>query len=631
MLFLLSLWPLLTGPVPSSRRPRLADDFYRSRSLWLQPLLAWVSEVWLPLPAREAAAGFVQRALLPFLHDASSQAPDAGDTSGRGADQGARFRGERDVSEAISPRKETRQVRLVGGKLCAVEENEEEEGRGIGGEGDEFGAEAEEAKILQALKSAANVVTRTTGTVDPSPAPVAPEGPAEDSRVDLGSSAPTNPFVRKASPLPGALGSREPGDSSVASGDGWSSTPWEQRLGAANSSSQLPSSGRASPRSSATQSTRGPHTVPAMSSRSETVSPSSAGVMGIGNQLSAVERSQEEVPNHKTTGRPSAVGDPQGSRNLTHTSSRHRERDSLSSSVQIGSWTGATVATVVAAAKTNSKVGSSGDRDGTRYVTAAEAATSVSRAEEQVSAARPRGSVVERWREMQRKQMGETRAPASAGSEKGSHQVDRRPQVGLPRDATKTIPPPRPEAVASHSAAANAAFAAAARATASRGEAPKGGAQAHEPTARPVDYASLAEASSMELHKLVLSSWTIPELLKAPGTSARVCSFVANEGQERRWLSNLWLPKVRCHPSSSKNCAGKAVWYADSPVCSVALLTGLGVCVAIDTMKRTCTSQPRRHAGLGSRGIVSPTPPLRTVLCCGEWDIFHLVSHRLPR
>lgn len=562
-----SLWPLLTGPVPRSRRPRLADDFYRSRPLWLQPLLAWVSEAWLPLTAREAAAGFVQRALLPLLHHASSSpaAPDAWDASDKEAGQGARYLGERDVSEAVSPRKETRQVRLVGGKLCAVEEKEE--GSGIGGDGDGFGPDAEEARMLQALKSAASVAMTTTGTFDPLLAQATPEGPPEeDSSFGLGSSAPTNPFVRTAAPLPGALGSRETGSSSVASSDGWSSTPWEQRLGAANSSSlQLPSARTASPRPSANhQSTRSPRAgaAAAASSRSKKVGPSSAGVAGHSNRVSAVERSWEEVPNrHKQTGRPSAIGGPQGSRNLTPTSARHREEDSLSSSAQMGSWTGAAGSATVAAAakKNNSKVGSSGDRNGKGYVTAAEAATSVSRTAEEVGAAHPRGSVVERWREMQRKQMGEeTGAPASAGSQKGSDQVDRRPQVGLPRDATKTAAPAQPEAVASHSAAANAAFAAAARATASRGDAPKGGAQAHEPAARPVDYASLAEASSMELHKLVLSSWTIPELLKAPVKSARGGggggTFVASEGQDKRWLSSLWLPKVRCLPASSLSC-----------------------------------------------------------------------------
>lgn len=552
-----SLWPLLTGPVPRSRRPRLADDFYRSRSLWLRPLLAWVSEAWLPPPAREAAAGFVQRKLLPFLHGASSPASPAGGASGKQSvhDNGG-------VSEAISPRKKARQLRLVGNKLCAVAE---EEGYGHVGDGDEFGPEAEEAKMLQALESAASVAT-ATDIMDASPAQAAPEGPPEASRFGLAPSAPTNPFGRTAAPLRGALESQTPGDSSVAS-DGWSSTPWEERLGMA----ALTSAGGASPRPSSTPFTRSPRATPAPPFRSETVRPSIAGGARCDSPRSDVERSWEELPDHQPTARPSAVGDSQGSRNPTATSARRRQEKSLSSRIQMGSWMDSTATPVVAAAKPNSKVGSSEAHDGKGYVTAAEAAASASRAE--LAATRPRGSVVKRWREMQRKQTGETRAPDLAGAQNGSHQADRRAQAGLPREAKTASTTARPEAVQSHSAAANAAFAAAARATANRGDAPEGGSLVHEPKSRLVDHASIAEASSMELHKLVLSSWTIPELLKDPVKSARGGSRSqnANEGQDRRQLSGLWLPKVSCRSIPTLICR-QDILVERSPVLEFAIL-----------------------------------------------------------
>lgn len=430
----------------------------------------------------------------------------------------------------------------MGAKLCAVEE---EQGRGEGGNGDEFGSEAEEAKILQALESAASAAT-TTVAVDPSPVQAAPEGSPEVPWVGLGPSEPTNPFVRTAVPLPGAVRSRERGGSSVAS-EGWSSTPWQQRLGVASSSPHLTSAGGASSRPSSSQSVRSPPAAPASRFRNEIVRSSAAGEARRDRQRSAVELSPEELPNHQQIDRSSAVGGAQGSRNQTASSARRREEKLSSISVQMGSWAGSNSATVVAAVKANSTVGSSGADDGKEYANTAEAAAYVSRAEE-VVAARPRGSVVERWREMQRKQMEETQEPASVGSQKGPHQVDQRAQARLSTDAAKAIAPARPETVASHSAAANAAFAAAARATASRGNALEGGAKAREPVERPVDYTSLAEASSMELHRLVLSTWTIPELLAAPMKSARQG---ASEGQDRRWLSSLWLPKVRCRPVSS--------------------------------------------------------------------------------
>lgn len=397
---------------------------------------------------------------------------------------------------------------------------------------------------MLALRSAARAVT-TAGIADPTPAQAVPEVPPE-AGGGLDPAAPTNPFLRTAAPLPRTPVSRETGSVSVAS-DGWSPTPWERRLGLGSSSAPLSSARSALPGPSSAPFTRNLPVAPHF--HVEPVRPSAASEARRGSQQKPVERSREELPDHQQTGRSSVVGGSHGSRNPTATSDRHREESGRSSSVQMGSGTGSTAATATAAAadKTNSKAGSSGAHGGKRYVTAAEAAASTSRGEEEVAAARPRGSVVERWREMQRKQTGETRVPISAGSQKGPQQVGRRAQAGLPRDATQATITTRPETVGSHSAGPKAAFATAARATARRGDAPEGGTQAHG-SAATRDYASLAEASSMELHRLVLSSWTVPELLAAPIKSARGGggSHFANEGQDKRLLSSLWLPKVSC-------------------------------------------------------------------------------------
>ncbi|CAM9950374.1 unnamed protein product, partial [Ectocarpus sp. 8 AP-2014] len=517
-----SLWPLLTGPVAQRRRPRLADDFYRSRSLWLQPLLSWVSAAWLPRVAREAAAIFVQRSLLPFLH-ASSCASATG-----GGDEGGP-RGDDDPSVGVSPRKT---VRLVGDKLCAVE-----------GEGGSAWAllsgEPEEAGLLAALKSAA-VAATTEGTAPRSP-PAAPGGAAR-SRVDPHSpEAPRNPFALSAA-------RRGNGGSSAASG--WSRTPWEDRLGVGNSATpSSESAGRPLSGSALAQITySSPAAAPEPTATTPGVRRGSHYPKAGGNDSSQARQ-----------GGDSTAGGGGGGGGGGFRDSRGRSTTASTEGWSLGVRPEKTASRAVSNSTANDddEVGSSsGPRGRKTYVTAAEAAAvraseakantakvAAAAAAVAAAAARPRGSVVERWREMQRRQMGETTevvasAPAASQSRPLQQQQE---QARSPRNATAQTT----------SKEARAAFATAAQAAARRGDSPDGGNGSLATTAAgaaTLDYASLAEASATELHKLVLSSWTVPELFAASTKSARSGGRFQGpkRGHEvgRSSSSSLWLSKV---------------------------------------------------------------------------------------
>eukprot|EP00903_Cladosiphon_okamuranus_P019598 g18024.t1 len=540
------LWPLLTGPVPRHRRPRLADGFYSSRPLWLRPLLAWVSEPWLPVAAREAAAAFVQRSLLPFLCVPSSSSSSS-EAIGRSGGSSSRARS-------------GKKVRLVGNKFCVVEEDEEEEeeeeeqdvhltaggggrflGRNSGGSDEE---RKEERKVLSNLRSAAAAVGGVGSSLPaegpPPPPPTPPVGGR--GRDAVGPAAPENPFARPAERAAGSSSSSGAGSGAGDRSD-WSQTPWERRLGAGSTSSRSAPAGGAGPEASFDQfeftrvsGTAGPPLVF-----------SAIGRANRGDRGSAARR--ESVA-----------------------------RPSVSSTEERGTG-GARTGFAGAAAAAAAAVALDGARSGGKsFVTAAEAAAARS-LRAKTAASRPRGSVVQRWREMQRKEMAESgTAPysASAGSparsrtktkqqqQQQQQQADRRAQAGAGRGGTATDKATATDAMAtrtdSNSAEAKAAFAAAARAAAGRADgAPDGGTRA--PDGRPsatvtvaLDPAAFAETSSMELHRLVLSSWTVSELTDAQRSQRQGCGGGGGDFQgggdarrDRRLLSSLWLSKVPTH------------------------------------------------------------------------------------
>lgn len=544
ILFLLvrSLWPLLTGPIPRHRRPRLADGFYSSRPLWLRPLLAWVSEPWLPVAAREAAAGFVQRSLLPFLCVLSSSSSSSSPSALSpvvSSSEAARSSGSSGSSGSSPRAKSGKKVRLVGNRFRVVEDEQEdgdEEEKvdpGVGGGGRLLGRNAcgpdeerkEESAILHSLRSAAAAVAGVgVGVSSPAqgPPPTSPVGGSGGDRLDP--AAPTNPFARPAE-RPGG------GSSGAADGSSWLQMPWERRLGTGSAASRLAPAGVAGPEPSFEQ------------INFTRVSGAAAPPL----TSSAVNRASRHGRGSAAEPEAVAVG---------------REEPRFG-----GARTGFSGAVGAAATPDGAHTG------GKRSVTAAEAAAARSlRAHTSAAAAaaavkagnaavsRPRGSVVERWREMQRKQMAESgTAPYSDSAKSRTNtqeqqqrqQADRRSQTrtgrgDTARDAVATR-------MASNSTEAKAAFTAAARAAAGRADgAPDGGARAPNggpaaTAAAALDPAALTKASSMELHRLVLSSWTVSELLDAQrqgrggGSGFR---GAGDGGRDRRLLSSLWLSKV---------------------------------------------------------------------------------------
>lgn len=129
------------------RRPDLANTFLSSRALWLKSLLSWLTEPWLSQRAREAAAAFVQRALIPTLADTSPGAVLllAGVADGYDRPAGR-----------ASPVKKV--LGLVGGKLGAYDDD------GDDVPGRDLSENEAEARMLKSLQSAAERVRNPTST-----------------------------------------------------------------------------------------------------------------------------------------------------------------------------------------------------------------------------------------------------------------------------------------------------------------------------------------------------------------------------------------------------------------------------------------------------------------------------------
>lgn len=129
------------------RRPDLANTFLSSRELWLKSLLSWLTESWLSQRAREAAAGFVQRALIPTLADVSPSTVLMLAGVADGYDRRA---------GRASPGKKV--LGLVGGKLGAYDENDDDVS------GRDMSENEAEAFMLKSLQSAAGGVWHPSST-----------------------------------------------------------------------------------------------------------------------------------------------------------------------------------------------------------------------------------------------------------------------------------------------------------------------------------------------------------------------------------------------------------------------------------------------------------------------------------
>ncbi|CAM9647754.1 unnamed protein product, partial [Ectocarpus fasciculatus] len=266
--------------------------------------------------------------------------------------------------------------------------------------------------------------------------------------------APRNPFSL-------SVARRGNGGSSAASG--WSRTPWEDRLGVGNSATpSSESAGRPLSGSALAQIT---YSSPAAAREPTVRTPE----VRRGNHSSVVGGNDFSRPRQGGGSTAGGDGGFRDSRGLSATASAER-----------GSFGGrpeTTVSRVVSNSTANDadEVGSSsGARGRNTYVTAAEAAAArASEAKENTAkaaaaaaaAARPRGSVVERWREMQRRQMGETTeveasAPAAAQSRSQQQHEARSPRNAAAQATSKE---------------ARVAFATAAQAAARRGDSPDGG------------------------------------------------------------------------------------------------------------------------------------------------------------
>ena len=534
-----SLWPLLTGSITRERRPSLADAFYLSRSLWLQSLLAWVSEPWLPRRAREAAARFIQSSLLPFLKSRASSTPVGCTLDGFGR-AGREDRGDDGGSgsgHCVDLASRTKRVlRLEGNTLVGIEE--EDYGQSPGGFDRVLSDEEEEAKVLEELKSAAIASTPNDVSITAFQ-PARPEAGAR--QAGLASTGSTNPFARSTLPGP-AASSTVSGNVSKASGS--ARTPWTERVQAAKPAAPA----RAKAKS-------------VLSSRSSLPRVDGSGVSGDGGggasaaapasdtlesslfdeeeylQRSAVrERSQQESGATRPTRRQA------GSAHAP----RARSGAARGAAFDVGVQDVSRVAAAGPAPAIDDSIGTSldsyadprfdvgaGSSGGKKYVTAAEAfaaralrgqgkntqkeATVVAAAP--AEAPRPRGSVQEIWQEMKRKRLAAE--SATAGSSKTRQQ-----------DAGQRAKTPQPKAAVPASAAkppatdAQAAFAAAAQASAARHNEGLTAARLSDPApvspaeeVATLDHASFAKSTAADLHRLVLSSWTVEELRAASSKS----------------------------------------------------------------------------------------------------------------
>lgn len=542
-----SLWPLLTGSVKRERRPSLADAFYLSRSLWLHPLLAWASEPWLPRRAREAAAHFVQNSLLPFLKSrASSSTPArltadglqrAGreDRAGDGGSGGGGGSGSSGIDFASRGKKV---LRLQGNKLGGIEEEEYGQHPRGGWFDRVLSEEEEEAKVLQELASAAIAATPSDAVCDT--AALQPARSEEGARrVGLSSTGSANPFARGGT-LPGATAASLTifGDASNA-GSGSARTPWTQRLQAAakpGAPARAKTPSVSSSRSSLPR-VDGSEVCGGGSGDASAAAPPSDTLGsflfddGVHHQRStAHQRSRQESdtarPTRRLAGNAHTACERTGEARGAAAGVGVQDVSRAAASGPTPSIDDSIDATLDSHAGPSFDVGS-GAGSGKKFVTAAEAAAAgtlraqvkIAQKEATVASAAatapkklPPGALVKIWKEMCKVQAAEK---AAAGCSKAPQQhAGQRAKTPLPKAAAPS------SATASSASDAQAAFAAAEQASVARGK------NGLTPSARPsepapvgpagavatLDHASFAKSTAADLHRLVLSSWTVEEL-----------------------------------------------------------------------------------------------------------------------
>lgn len=521
-----SLWPLLTGSISRDRRPELADAFLLSRSLWLKPLLSWVSVSWLPPRARESCARFLRCSLLPLLDD--TWRPTGESTSAGGLSAGD-FEGGKSIN-ASSPSK--KMLRLVGNRLSAVEEPANEwDLADYGSAAPGVGEEEEEASVLRRLRLAS--VTVYPPDADNPPAKAARETPSPKASVKA-----LNPFFRRTDVTSISLRGTRGGSSASHS----STSPWtlsrKARTGKAAASSTKNNKNNTTTTAPTSADIEEANAFNMLASGAISPPPSPP-VTGLGtNEIPRILTVPESPPLTAKTAPPTLA-----------------DVDAPADKSSV------TAAAVKTAKASRSVVANETTRTPRAKAVVDKAALS------KTMSSPAKGSVVDIWREMQRKRRvakasppketapsskreteppakRETKAPAkreveppakretapsalaeiiSKSHKNSNSQSSKTLQVATQRQQKPSVSEVgvgssitqaafdaaelamvrrRKEAAAVDSAAASAAAAASAVAAAMR-----------------LDHSALAKAGTAELHRLVLSLWTVPELLAAASDS----------------------------------------------------------------------------------------------------------------
>lgn len=552
--------------MPRKECADIADALYRSRSLWLTPLLAWVSESWLPPRAREAAGRFILCSLLPFLDlqgapFSSVKGPHGPVASGKDTGSGS---SKEEQGSFKSPNQKV--VRLMGNKLVVADVQEEDcNWKGAGKSLSEEGGESKLLRKLQleAISATANITSFSS------------------TQMEL--IAPTNQFVRTALPTP--TGSPPPEElSSIRSGG---LVPWEKRLAQIESAEiavgrgNVLSLGNPPPRTAkhtspsdvkrwvpSDKDNYGNQSAAVGCSRNDTrtARPSQKPAHGVPSPrdtrvkvpgvsvqptswlssalaasptatATATEITSDFERDFTTINAPPRAGDDTSDRRLASAQQAlkniHEARSAdrrvvdpelVSDTPAISAGMGFGSAPRATAESGTTNDANAGEK---RYVPAADAAAVRAARARALSVEQPASaaavavsfrqplSVVEKWREMQRKQA--VVEPVTASVENASQQKDSRrgaktPLLAASRHSVNT------SSQASADFVTKASFAAAAQATARRNKdssaMPLPGLAATA-VAATVNHSSLVKASAAELHRLVLSSWSVSELLSA--------------------------------------------------------------------------------------------------------------------
>ena len=439
-------------------------------------------------------------------------------------------------------------LRLEGGKLGGVEREDYGHHPRVGWFDRVLSEEEEEAKVLEELASAAIAAT-PSGVVCDTASFQPARSEEREKQAGLASTGSANPFARSDT-LPGATAaasSTASGDASNAGSDS-ARTPWAERLPAA---AKPAASARAKAKSLS-------------SCRSSLPRVDGSGVCGGGGggaSAAAPPRGtldtfsfDDGVQHQRSTSRQRSRQESDATRptrrqeGTAHTS-RGRTGAARGTAAGVGAQDGSQVAASGPTPSIDDTIDTSldshaspsfdvggGAGSGKKFVTAAEAAAAgtlraqVKNAHREATVATaaatapkklPPGSLVKIWKEMCKLHAVEK---AAAGPSKAPQQhAGQRAKTPLPSAVAPS------SASASSATDAQAAFAAAEQATRARGKngltpsarlsepAPVGPAEA----VATLDHASFAKSTAADLHRLVLSSWTVEELRAASSKPGR--------------------------------------------------------------------------------------------------------------